>query len=50
MDKLKTAIVGCGSVSKMHFEAISGNDDIELVACCDIVPEKADKKAVPAVR
>ena len=45
MDKLKTVIVGCGSVSKMHFEAVTGNDDIELVACCDIVPEKADIKA-----
>ena len=45
MDKLKTAIVGCGSVSKMHFEAVVGNDATELVACCDNVPEKADKKA-----
>ncbi len=45
MDKLKSAVVGCGSVSRRHFETIINNSNSELVAVCDIVPEKADKKA-----
>lgn len=42
MDKLKIAIVGCGNVSKRHFEAAFENENSILVACCDNVPEKAD--------
>lgn len=45
MDKLRIAIVGCGNVSKKHFEAAEKNDNSFLVACCDTVPEKADNKA-----
>lgn len=45
MDKLKIAIVGCGNVSKMHFEAADKNENSILVACCDIIPDKADKMA-----
>lgn len=45
MDKLKIAIVGCGNVSKRHFEAADKNENSVLVACCDTVPEKADLKA-----
>ena len=43
MDKLRIAIVGCGNVSKRHFEAASANNNSELAACCDVVPEKADE-------
>ena len=45
MEKLRTAVVGCGNVSKMHFNAISENENCILVACCDIVREKAEKIA-----
>lgn len=45
MDKLKIAIVGCGSVSKKHFEAADMNEKSDLVAACDIIHEKADIKA-----
>lgn len=45
MDKLKSAVVGCGNVSRRHFETITNNINSELVAVCDIVSEKADKKA-----
>ncbi len=45
MKELKVAIVGCGAVSKRHFEAVSENVNTTLVACCDIVPEKADRIA-----
>lgn len=43
MSKLKFAIIGCGRISKKHAEAIANNfKDAELVAVCDIVPEKMD--------
>ena len=42
MDKLRIAVVGCGNVSKMHFEAAFENENSELVACCDIVPGKSE--------
>lgn len=45
MNKLRIAIVGCGNVSRMHFEALNENKNTLLVACCDNVPEKADKMA-----
>ena len=37
MDKLRVAIVGCGNVSKRHFEAAFNNENSVLVACCDNV-------------
>jgi len=34
--KIKIAVVGCGRISKNHFEAIKAHDhDLELVAVCD---------------
>lgn len=45
MDKLKIAIVGCGNVSKRHFEAVFQNENSVLIACCDIVPERANALA-----
>ena len=45
MDKLRVAVVGCGSISSKHFETICDYENSTLVAVCDIVPGKADKKA-----
>lgn len=45
MNKLKIAVVGCGNVSARHIEFASLDAKSELVAVCDIVPEKADVKA-----
>ena len=45
MDKLKSVVVGCGSVSCRHFETITNNDNCELAAVCDIVQKKANNKA-----
>ncbi len=42
---VRFAIVGCGRISTRHLEAIKENEHAELVAVCDIVPEKADQKA-----
>jgi predicted dehydrogenase len=34
----KAAIIGCGDVSVVHFEALAGMDDADLVAVCDTDP------------
>ena len=35
------AIVGCGRIAQRHAEHIKNTKSCELVACCDIVNEKA---------
>ncbi len=46
MSKLKFAIIGCGRISYKHIEALVNNyEGVELVATCDIVEEKAKKRA-----
>ena len=44
----KIALVGCGRISKNHIEAIEklkGESLAEIVACCDIVKERAEEAA-----
>lgn len=36
----RAAVIGCGDVSAVHFGAIAGLDDVELVAVCDTDPER----------
>ena len=38
----RIALVGCGRISKNHFEAIASVDGLELVGVADIVPERAE--------
>ena len=47
MGKLKFAIIGCGRISFKHIEALVANkDEVELVAVCDIVFDRALSKKV----
>ncbi len=39
--KIKVAIIGCGSVSNMYLPHLSKSKYVELVATCDIIPERA---------
>ncbi|MCC8145477.1 MAG: Gfo/Idh/MocA family oxidoreductase, partial [Bacteroidales bacterium] len=39
-DKIRFAVVGCGHIGKRHIEMIRRNPAAELVAVCDILPEK----------
>lgn len=45
------AVIGCGDVSRVHFEAIEAAEEIELVAACDTDPEvlaaAVDRYGVP---
>jgi predicted dehydrogenase len=41
--KLRVAIVGLGGIGNTHARVYQGRDDVELVAVCDIIKERADK-------
>ncbi len=45
LNKLKVAIIGCGRISVMHLVSIDMLKDVELVACCDVIKERADEVA-----
>lgn len=45
MKKIKLGLLGCGRISGKHFEAIERLKEIEVVAVCDIVKERADNAA-----
>lgn len=38
---VKVAIIGCGRVSGHHCRSIASTEGVELVAVCDVVPQKA---------
>ena len=42
---MKSAIVGCGGISRVHAQVLSDADYTELVACADIRPERARERA-----
>lgn len=41
MEKLRVAVIGCGSISVMHLDSIASFSDVELVAVCDVKEERA---------
>ena len=45
MSKIKIGIVGCGGIANQkHFPALKNNADLcEMIAFCDIIPERAEK-------
>jgi len=46
MKKLKFALIGCGRISANHIKALLDNyKEAELIAVCDILPDKAESKA-----
>ncbi len=42
---LRIGLIGCGRISKNHFEAIAAQPDACCAACCDIIAERAQKAA-----
>ena len=48
----KVALVGCGRISRNHFDAIRRIDGLSLSAVCDVIPERAraasEQEGVPA--
>ena len=45
MQKIKIGIIGCGRISSKHFESIANIPEAEVVACCDIIKERATLSA-----
>ncbi|MFC0470654.1 Gfo/Idh/MocA family protein [Halalkalibacter kiskunsagensis] len=46
MSTLKVAVIGCGSIAKYrHLPEYNANNQVEIVAVCDIVPERAEQMA-----
>jgi predicted dehydrogenase len=43
--KVKVGIIGCGSVSRKYLPHLSNCPFAEIVSLCDIIPERASKKA-----
>jgi UDP-N-acetylglucosamine 3-dehydrogenase len=46
MNKLKVAVVGCGSIARYrHLPEFELNKNVEIAAVCDIVPSRAEEMA-----
>ena len=46
MTKLKIGIIGCGGIANgKHMPSLKKVEECEMVAFCDIVPERAEKAA-----
>jgi predicted dehydrogenase len=43
--KIKVALIGCGSVSGQYLPHLSKSSYVELVSVCDIIQERAQKRA-----
>jgi len=43
MKKVKFAILGCGKIGPRHAEKLKNVEGAELVAVCDIIPERSDE-------
>ena len=44
MQRTKCGIIGCGMISDTYFKAAKRFRNIEVIACSDIIPERAAKK------
>lgn len=46
MKKLKVAIIGCGGIGAgRHMPSYANMDNVDIIACCDILEERAKKTA-----
>lgn len=43
--KIKTAVIGCGEISRIYMTNFMNLHIIDLIACSDIIPENAQKRA-----
>ena len=46
MDKVRIGIIGCGGIANgKHMPSLKKLPDVEMVAFCDIIVERAEKAA-----
>ena len=43
--KIKTALIGCGMISKIYLTNLKALDIIDLVGCSDIIDQRAEARA-----
>lgn len=43
--KVRVGILGCGGIARYHANHLAKMDDVEIVATCDIIPERAQELA-----
>ena len=41
----KVCVIGCGGIAQVHGPALCALGNVQLTACCDIVPERAQAYA-----
>jgi UDP-N-acetylglucosamine 3-dehydrogenase len=47
MKKLKVGVIGCGSIAKKrHLIEYAANPNVEIVAVCDVIPERVEETAM----
>jgi predicted dehydrogenase len=46
MAKIKVGFIGCGGIANQkHFPGMSQEENIEMAAFCDLIPERAEEAA-----
>jgi predicted dehydrogenase len=45
MEKVKVGFIGCGGIAQFHFGHMEKIDEVDVVAACDLIQEKADRTA-----
>ena len=45
MKKTKIGLVGCGNISGIYFKTCQAMEAVEIVACADLMVERAEAKA-----
>jgi predicted dehydrogenase len=46
MDKVRVAVIGAGALAnQMHYPSLVSFDDVEVVACCDLLPDRLARTA-----
>ena len=46
MKKFRVGIIGCGGIANgKHMPTLAKMPDVEMVAFCDLIPERAEKAA-----
>ena len=48
-EKLRVGLIGCGGISGAHLPHLTKSEDVDIVGFCDIVVERAEKKAADYV-
>lgn len=43
---MRVGVVGCGKISEVYFHNLTRSSDVEVVACSDLLPERARARAV----